>query len=33
MKIAQEEFTKTARAINRKAEKLGLRADYDTKWR
>jgi len=31
-KAAQEEFTKTARAINRRAEKLGLRADYDTKW-
>ena len=31
-KVAKEEFTKTAKAINRRAEKLGLRASYDEIW-
>ena len=29
---AEEEFTKTARAINRQAESIGTEADYDEKW-
>lgn len=29
---AEEEFSKTARAINRRAEEVGTDADYDEKW-
>src|SRR5579862_3619701 len=29
---AEEEFTKTARAINRRAGKIGTDGDYDEKW-
>ena len=30
--VAKEEFTKTANAINKKADRLGIRDSYDTKW-
>ena len=29
---AEEEFSKTARKINRRAEEVGTDADYDEKW-
>jgi|SRR5919108_1806789 hypothetical protein len=29
---AEEEFAKTARKINRRAEEIGTDADYDEKW-
>jgi hypothetical protein len=29
---AEEEFSRTARAINRQAENIGTEADYDEKW-
>ena len=29
---AEEEFGKTARRINRRAEEIGTEADYDEKW-
>jgi len=31
-KVGKEEFTKTARKINRRAAQLGTEADYDEKW-
>jgi len=31
-KVAETEFHKTAKSINNRCEKLGLRADYDTIW-
>lgn len=30
--VAKEEFTTTARKINRRAEELGTEADYDETW-
>jgi len=30
--VAEAEFAKTAKAINRRCKKLGLRADYDERW-
>jgi len=30
--VAKTEYTKTAKAINAKAKRLGLKANYDTKW-
>lgn len=30
--VAEEEFTKTAKAVNARASKLGLLPDYDEKW-
>ena len=30
--IAQEEFTTTARKINRRAKDIGVEADYDERW-
>jgi hypothetical protein len=31
-KVGEEEFRKTARKINRRAEQIGTGADYDEKW-
>jgi hypothetical protein len=31
-KVGEEEFSKTARAINRRAEQIGTAADYDENW-
>ena len=31
-KLGEEEFSKTARKINRRAEQIGVKADYDEKW-
>lgn len=31
-RLGQEEFQKTARKINRRAEEIGTEADYDEKW-
>jgi hypothetical protein len=31
-KVGQEEFRKTARTINRRAEQIGTEANYDEKW-
>lgn len=31
-KTAKDEFSRTARAINRQAKKIGTEANYDTKW-
>ena len=31
-KVGEEEFTRTARKINQRAEKIGAKADYDQKW-
>lgn len=31
-KVAEKEFTKTAKAINTRAWRLGLTPDYDEKW-
>jgi hypothetical protein len=31
-RIAREEFSRTARKINRRARQLGTEADYDEKW-
>ena len=30
--VGKEEFRKTARKINRRAEQIGTEADYDEKW-
>jgi hypothetical protein len=30
--LAENEFARTARAINRRAEAIGTEADYDEKW-
>ena len=30
--VAEEEFAKTARKINRRAEEIGAEADYDEAW-
>jgi hypothetical protein len=30
--VGQEEFARTARRINRRAEQIGTEADYDEKW-
>jgi hypothetical protein len=30
--VAEEEFAKTARKINRRAEEIGVEADYDEAW-
>ena len=30
--VASEEFTKTARLINKRAKQLGVTANYDEKW-
>jgi len=31
-KVGEEEFRKTARKINRRAEQIGTEANYDEKW-
>src|SRR5437868_2918383 len=31
-RVAQEEFARTARKINHRAEQIGTEADYDEKW-
>ena len=31
-KVGEEEFSKTARKINRRAKQIGVEADYDEKW-
>lgn len=31
-KVGEEEFRKTARKINRRAEQIGVEANYDEKW-
>jgi len=31
-RLAREEFARTARKINRRAEQVGTEADYDEKW-
>jgi len=31
-KVAEEEFAKTARKINRRAKAIGVAADYDERW-
>jgi hypothetical protein len=31
-RVAKEEFHSTARKINRRAEAIGAKGDYDTKW-
>ena len=31
-KVGEEEFRKTARKINRRAEQIGTKADYDETW-
>ncbi|MEA2513678.1 MAG: hypothetical protein QOJ59_3165 [Thermomicrobiales bacterium] len=31
-RVAEEEFAKTARAINKRAEEIGTEPDYDEKW-
>jgi hypothetical protein len=31
-KVGEEEFSKTARKINRRAARIGAAADYDEKW-
>jgi hypothetical protein len=31
-KLGEEEFRQTAKKINRKAEQIGTKADYDEKW-
>jgi hypothetical protein len=31
-KVGEEEFARTARKVNRRAEKIGAKADYDEKW-
>jgi hypothetical protein len=30
--LGEQEFSKTARKINRRAEKIGTDADYDEEW-
>lgn len=30
--VARDEFARTARAVNRQAEKIGAEADYDETW-
>jgi hypothetical protein len=30
--VGQEEFGETARSINRRAQEIGIRADYDETW-
>lgn len=31
-RLGEEEFSKTARKINRRAKQIGVEADYDEKW-
>jgi hypothetical protein len=31
-KVGEEEFARTARKVNQRAEKIGTKADYDEKW-